>query len=109
MVMSKLQAAIDSAGFDTLPIEQVYWLDSMHFDRWRPKDEHADCMQTSVLCRTVGYVAGEDGERISFVQSEGAGSFNSIMQIPKVAIISRRLLAHGKEALNASHGHSRKI
>ncbi len=104
-----LQQKIDRADFDAMDIEQIFWVDSMSFNGWRPKSELENISTASFLCRSVGYVYGEDEERLCIVQSEGNFSANDALHIPKAAVISRRLLAKGKEALNAGHGHARKI
>lgn len=76
-------------------IERIRWVDSLRHDEgWRTKQHYVDeCKAWRVGCETVGYVFFEDKTSVGVAQSRNRGSLTDVIQIPKVAITSRKRLS----------------
>ncbi len=81
-----------------MDFEQILWIDSSGASGWEPKEMY-DCYG-SLLCRTAGFVAGEDGTTVTLVLNEADNGFNGSITIPKCAIVARQRIASGKQMLD---------
>ena len=90
---------IEVSGFDKYDVEQIFWIDSSAWHGWESKKENEGHMETSLLCRSAGYVIAEDEGRVALIQNEAGPAQSAVIHIPKPAIIRRRVLATAAELL----------
>jgi hypothetical protein len=77
---------------------EIHWVDSANLfgDRWA---EHADinAHQDENLCRTTGYLVGENAHSVYIASSLSPTEIGSVMQIPNSAIRRRTPLKGDNE------------
>jgi len=74
-------------------VHEVTWWDSCSAAGWQSKEEVGDFNAKPMECRTVGVLVAEDKNHITMALSvcpESRKEFADVIQIPKVAIQSRR-------------------
>lgn len=90
--------AIRKLHFLSMPLEYIIWVDSQGSPGWRGKDE--PILKSPMYCRTAGFIAAENADKIEVVQSEGALQVGNSILIPKCAVIERHLILSGDDALD---------
>lgn len=80
-----------------MPVVEVVWLDSQGTDGWQSEkeyDEYADDSDPEDgCCKTTGYLFKETDKNVAIVLNQShSGNLDMMMQIPKVAIVSRTVL-----------------
>lgn len=78
-------------------IEVIEWIDSCSLSGWSSEKSYRSHADETLLCRSAGFVFHETDDRIGIIQSQTDKaapdtSFDHSMIIPKVAIVSRRIL-----------------
>lgn len=86
-----------------MKLVEVDWIDSSSSFTWTNLDKlKSDSKTRSLLCRTVGYLAVDEDDRIGLIQNlawandkDPPTSGDSMMTIPRSAIVKIRKLSGG--------------
>ena len=70
----------------------IKWIDSSHESGWKDLGEYKPMTHKQMTCESVGFLIGESEHAIEIVQSKhvGGDEYDSLMAIPKVAILEMR-------------------
>ena len=71
-----------------MKIEHIEWIDSVSHDGWKDKDDEYNLQ----IIRTVGFVICADNEKLVITSCSAEHHYGNVWVIPRVAILSRRVL-----------------
>jgi len=71
------------------PVEIIKWLDSQQVYNWDSRGSYEKSYDDDLIVTTVGFVVKESEDRVMVLQNDGTDTWNGMMCIPKVCIVSR--------------------
>lgn len=75
-----------------MKIVEVKWMDSRGTTRWDSKESYAEEAKKDLSITSIGYLAFESDDRVSIIQNVSPTSFDNMMTIPRIAVLSMKEL-----------------